>query len=422
MSKRGRVVVTGMGLVSSLGVGTRSVWTRLIKGDSGIRKIDRFDVDDLETKIGGQISIKGESEQYTFDPSVWVDEKEVKKMDNFILFGIAASDEALVDSGVLGSGIDPDRVGVVLGSGIGGLPFIEKNIVALWEKGPRRVSPFFVPGSLSNLLAGRVSMKYGFSGYSNCVVGACATGAVAVAEGARVIASGEVDVVVAGGAEGPLCRAGIVGFNVIKALSTGFNDTPQLASRPWDKGRDGFVMSEGAGVLVLEDYEHAKARGAHIYAELAGYGITSDAYHVTAPHPEGIGGAKAMRKALKMADVSPDSVGYINAHGTSTPMGDSIEIMAVKDIFSEHAYKLAISSTKSSTGHLMGAAGSAEAIFSILTITDGVIPPTLNLHDSSEDERLNLVPLVSQERKVSVALSNSFGFGGINASLIFSAV
>ena len=422
MSKRGRVVVTGMGLVSSLGVGTRHVWASLIKGDSGVRKIDRFDVDDLETKIGGQILIKGESEEYTFDPSLWVDEKEVKKMDNFILFGIAASDEALVDSGVLESGVSTDRIGVVLGSGIGGLPFIEKNIVALRDKGPRRVSPFFVPGSLSNLLAGRVSMKYGLSGYSNCVVGACATGALAVAEGARVIASGEVDVVVAGGAEGPLCRAGIAGFNVIKALSTGFNDTPQLASRPWDKGRDGFVMAEGAGVLVLEDYEHAKARGANIYAELVGYGITSDAYHVTAPHPEGVGGANAMRKALKMADVSPDSIDYINAHGTSTPMGDSIELMAVKDVFSEHAYKLAISSTKSSTGHLMGAAGSAEAIFSVLTITDGVIPPTLNLLDSSEDERLNLVPLVSQQRKVSMALSNSFGFGGINASLIFSAV
>ncbi|MCU7611386.1 beta-ketoacyl-ACP synthase II [Anaplasma capra] len=423
MADRTRVVVTGMGLVTPLGSQIPHVWDRLVGGESGISAIDEFDAHDLECRVGGQVPIKGQSEDYKLDPTQWIEEKEVKKVDKFIIFGIAAADMALSDSGLLGTEFDPDRAGVSVGSGIGGLPYMEKNIIALHERGPRRVSPFFIPGSLVNLAAGHISMRYGFRGHCNAPVGACATGAVAIADAARVIASGEADIMLAGGAEGALCRTALAGFCVIRALSTKFNDTPNLASRPWDRDRDGFVMGEGAGVLVLESYERAKKRNARIYAEITGYGITSDAYHVTAPHPEGRGGADAMRRALEMAGAAPDSIGCINAHGTSTPTGDSVEISAIKMVFGDHAYRMPISSTKSSVGHLLGAAGGVEAIFTILSICRGVVPPTLNLQNSSEDSNLNLVPLIAQEHsKIVSAMSNSFGFGGVNASLIFRAV
>ena len=422
MADRARVVVTGMGLVTSLGFRIPDVWGRLVNGESGIRAISGFDAHDLECRIGGQVNVKGQSEKYELDPTQWIEEKEVKKIDRFIIFGIAAADMALSDSGLLETKLDLDRVGVLAGSGVGGLPYIEKNVITVHERGPRRVSPFFVPGSLINLLPGYISMKYGLTGYCNASVSACATGAAAIADAARVIASGEADVMLAGGAEGALCRAAVAGFCIIKALSTKFNDTPDLASRPWDRDRDGFVIGEGAGILVLESYEHARMRGANIYAELVGYGITSDAYHVTAPHPEGRGGANAMRRALQMSGIAPEDVGYINAHGTSTPVGDSVEISAIKSVLGDHAYRVPISSTKSSIGHLLGAAGGVEAIFSILSIRNGVVPPTLNLQNSSEDSNLNLVPLDAQEHKVSSAMSNSFGFGGVNASLVFKAV
>lgn len=422
MSEARRVVVTGIGLVTSFGVDTSTVWNCLVNGESGIDTISRFDVADLDCRIGGQIRIRGESEDYVFDPTGWMDEREVKKVDYFILFGIAAADLAIRDSGIMDGSLDPDRVGVVIGSGIGGLPFIEKNITALNGRGPKRVSAFFIPGSLINLLQGHISMRCGFKGYCSTVVGACASGAMALADAARAISSGCCDVIISGGAEGAICRSAIAGFSVIRALSTRYNDSPKSASRPWDEGRDGFVMGEGAGMMVLESYEHAKKRGAKIYAELVGYGITSDAYHVTAPHPEGTGGAGAMREALRCAGISPTSIDYVNAHGTSTPAGDSVEVKAVKSVFGDHAYRLAMSSTKSSIGHLLGAAGSVEAVFSVLAINSGVIPPTLNLDNSTEDAGMNLVPHVAQERKIRHVLSNSFGFGGVNASLIFSAV
>ena len=422
MVEQKKVVVTGVGMVTPLGVETPVIWDRLVNGKSGISTVNRFDVSDLDCKIGGQVLIKGEAEEYVFDPERWIEDRETKKIDAFIQFGIAAADIALKDSGILENSLNPERVGVLVGSGIGGLPFIEKNVISMTERGPRGVKPFFVPGSLINLLPGHISIRYGFEGYCNAVVGACATGAMALAEAARTITNGICDVIVAGGAEGALCRSGIAGFSVIKALSTRFNDAPQTASRPWDVDRDGFVMGEGAGIMVLEDYEHAKKRGAKIYAELSGYGLSSDAYHVTAPHPSGAGGARAMKLALQSAKLAPESIDYVNAHGTSTPAGDSVEISAVKEVFKEHAYKLAISSTKSSIGHLLGAAGGVEAVFSVLTLGSGVIPPTLNLHNSSEDKQLNLVPLVAEERKVKHVLSNSFGFGGVNASVIFSAM
>ncbi|MGN7678544.1 MAG: beta-ketoacyl-ACP synthase II [Anaplasma sp.] len=425
MSERVRVVVTGMGLVTPLGHDIKSVWDNLTNGESGIGAICGFDASDLDCKVGGQVlleSHKDQPERHVLDPTRWLDEREVKKVDRFIILGIAAADMALSDSGLLDSKPDLDRVGVLVGSGIGGLPSIERNVTAMNERGPRRVSPFFIPGSLVNLLPGHISMRYGFTGCCSAPVGACATGAIAIADGARVIASGEADVVLAGGAEGSLCRTSVSGFCVIQALSTKFNDTPHLASRPWDKDRDGFVMGDGAGVVVLENYEHAKKRGAKIYAELVGYGLSSDAYHITAPHPEGKGGAHAMKRALKASDISPENIGYINAHGTSTQVGDSVEIAAIKEVFGTHAYNVPISSTKSAIGHLLGAAGSVEAIFTVLSICHGIVPPTLNLLNPSEDSKLNLVPLVSQEHKVSSAISNSFGFGGVNASLVFSAM
>ncbi|KJV69626.1 beta-ketoacyl-ACP synthase II [Candidatus Neoehrlichia procyonis] len=416
-----RVVVTGLGLVTPLGTNINKVWECLISGVSGIRKItNRFDSSDLECKIAGQVLIKHESEDYIFDPAQWIPEKDIKKMDTFIHFGIAASAEAIKDSSLLTyNNLNYNRIGVLIGSGIGGLPYIEKTVINLNEHGPKKVSPFFIPASLVNLLPGHISMKYGFKGYNNSVVSACATGAHAISDAAKIIQLSEADVMICGGSESALCRSGIAGFDAIKALTRKFNDTPEIASRPWDKDRDGFVMGEGAGIIVLEEYEHAKKRDAKIYAELIGYSATSDAYHITAPHPEGQGGIEAMKKALINAQLDPCKVNYINAHGTSTLIGDSIEIKAIKSVFQDHAYKIPISSTKSSIGHLLGAAGSVEAIFSILSIISGIVPPTLNLHNSSESSALNLVPLIAQEHKVIHALSNSFGFGGTNVSLIF---
>ncbi len=422
MSKR--VVITGLGLITPLAANVKDTWARLINGESGIKVIDRFDISDLDCKIGGQVPLKSENSEYGLELTDYVDDRDIRKMDSFIHYGLAAAKQAIEDSGLVHDskldGIDSDRVGIVIGSGIGGLPFIEKTAILLNEKGPRRISPFFIPASLINLISGHISIKYGITGPNESVVTACATGAHAIVNSARMIKLGEADVVVAGSSEATLCRLGIAGFSIIKALSK--HDNPETASRPWDKNRDGFVMGEGAGIVILEEYEHAKKRGAKIYAELLGYGLSGDAHHITTPDPEGAGGAKAMDLALKNACVKLNDIGYINAHGTSTQLGDQAEVNAIKKVFGDHAYKLQISSTKSSIGHLLGAAGSVEAIFCILALNNSIIPPTLNLHNPSEDCDLNFVPLKAQEHKVRFALSNSFGFGGTNASLIFGKI
>ncbi|KLT22033.1 3-oxoacyl-(acyl-carrier-protein)synthase II [Wolbachia endosymbiont of Armadillidium vulgare str. wVulC] len=417
-----KVVVTGIGLITPLAVGVNNTWSRLIKGKSGIKEIstDRFDFSDLACRVAGQVPTQSDDIESYFDPLGYISEKDLKRTDRFIHYGIAAAIQAVDDSLVLeNQNINKERVGVVIGSGIGGLPSIQENVITMQEKGPRRVSPFFVPASLINLISGHISIKYEFTGPNDSAVTACATGAHAIINSARAIKLDEADVMIAGGAESALCRVGIAGFASMKALSTKFNDKPEEASRPWDEERDGFVMGEGAGILVLEEYEHAKKRGAKIYAELTGYGLTGDAYHITAPHPEGRGAFKAMELALKNAQISPSQIGYINAHGTSTPLGDKIEVIAMKQLFGEYAYKIPVSSTKSSIGHLLGAAGSVEAIFSILALKSGIVPPTLNLHKPSEGCDLNFVPFEAQEHKIQYVLSNSFGFGGTNASLIF---
>ncbi len=415
-----RVVVTGIGLVTPLGVGTEAVWKRLIESQSGIRAIQSFDVSDLPAKIAGQVP-RGETASGLFNADDWVPPKDQRKMDEFILFALAAAEQAVSDAGWKPEGEeDRERTGVMIGSGIGGLPGITDGAVTLHERGPRRISPFFIPASLINLAAGHVSIRYGFKGPNHAVVTACSTGAHAIGDAARIIMWDDADVMVCGGAEAAVCRLGIAGFAAARALSTGFNDEPARASRPWDKARDGFVMGEGAGILVLEELEHAKKRGAKIYAEVVGYGMSGDAYHITAPAEDGNGGYRSMRNALKRANISPDRIDYINAHGTSTPLGDEIELGAVKRLFGDHAYKLSMSSTKSSIGHLLGAAGSVEAIFSILAMRDGVVPPTLNLENPSEGCDIDLVPLKAKERPVRYALSNSFGFGGTNATLIFA--
>ncbi|WP_349967473.1 beta-ketoacyl-ACP synthase II [Wolbachia endosymbiont of Armadillidium arcangelii] len=417
-----KVVVTGIGLITPLAVGVNNTWSRLIKGKSSIKEIstDRFDFSDLACRVAGQVPTQSDDIESYFDPLGYISEKDLKRTDRFIHYGIAAAIQAVDDSLVLeNQNINKERVGVVIGSGIGGLPSIQENVITMQEKGPRRVSPFFVPASLINLISGHISIKYEFTGPNDSAVTACATGAHAIINSARAIKLDEADVMIAGGAESALCRVGIAGFASMKALSTKFNDKPEEASRPWDEERDGFVMGEGAGILVLEEYEHAKKRGAKIYAELTGYGLTGDAYHITAPHPEGRGAFKAMELALKNAQISPSQIGYINAHGTSTPLGDKIEVIAMKQLFGEYAYKIPVSSTKSSIGHLLGAAGSVEAIFSILALKSGIVPPTLNLHKPSEGCDLNFVPFEAQEHKIQYVLSNSFGFGGTNASLIF---
>jgi 3-oxoacyl-[acyl-carrier-protein] synthase II len=419
-----RVVITGIGIVSPLGATMRTTWSRLINGESGIKTIDTFDVSDMPSKVAGLVPYGASQEQGEFNPDLWIVPKDQKKMDRFIMYGIAAADEAIQDSGWQPADEEGSlRTGVMIGSGIGGLPRIYETSVALHEGGPRKVSPFFIPASLINLTAGQVAIKHKFKGPNHSIVTACSTGGHAIGDAARLIQIGDADVMVAGGAEAAVCRIGIAGFASLKALSTSFNDTPTKASRPWDKDRDGFVMGEGAGILVLEELEHAKKRGAKIYAEVLGYGLSGDAYHVTAPAPDGNGAYRAMTAALKRANLKPTDIDYINAHGTSTPMGDEIELGAVKRLFGQDANKICMSSTKSAIGHLLGAAGGVEAAFSVLAIKDGVVPPTLNLDRPSEGcEGVNLVPHQAQQRKVKIAVSNAFGFGGTNSSLVFGAV
>jgi 3-oxoacyl-[acyl-carrier-protein] synthase II len=409
-------------MVTPLGCGVEVTWRRLLASQSGIAAIQAFDVSDLPTKIAGMVP-RGETTSGLFNVDEWVPPKDQRKMDEFIVYALTAAIQAVEDSGWKPEDAENrERTGVLIGSGIGGLPGIMEGVITLHEKGPRRVSPFFIPSNLINLASGHVSIKYGFSGPNHAVVTACSTGAHAIGDAARMIIWEDADVMVAGGAEAAVCRIGIAGFAAARALSTNFNDDPPKASRPWDKARDGFVMGEGAGIVVLEELEHAKRRGAKIYAEVIGYGMSGDAYHITAPAEDGNGGYRAMRNALRRANLAPDQIDYINAHGTSTPKGDEIELGAVKRLFGDHAYKLSMSSTKSAIGHLLGAAGSVEAIFSILALRDGIVPPTLNLDDPSPGCDIDLVPHKPKERPVRYVLSNSFGFGGTNASLIFARV
>ncbi len=421
MSMR-RVVVTGMGLVSPLGVGVDLNWRRLTAGESGLGRITNFDPVDVTCQVAGQVPRGDAPGSLNLDD--YIEHKEQKKMDDFIHFALVAATEAVKDSGyVPANDEDRERAGVMVGSGIGGLNEIYETSIVMHEKGPRRVSPFFIPRSLINLASGQISIQYGYRGPNHSVVTACATGAHAIGDAARLIMLGDADVMVAGGAEAAVCRIGIAGFCAMRALSTGFNDTPTRASRPYDKDRDGFVMGEGAGVVVLEEYEHAKKRGAKIYAELIGYGLSGDAYHMTSPAEDGNGGYRAMKMAMSRANLSPDQIGYVNAHGTSTPMGDEIELKAIRNILGSAAETVSVSSTKSAIGHLLGAAGAVEAIYSIKAVTDGILPPTLNLDNPSDGcAGIDLVPHKAKEKKINVALSNSFGFGGTNACLIFKGV
>ena len=417
-----RVVITGLGMVTPLASGVRPTWERLIEGRSGVGAIQSFDVSDLPCKIAGQIPY-GEAANGGFDPTDYVEPKDLRKNDRFIIYGIAAAQQAVEDSGWTPSNEDEqNRTGVMVGSGIGGIETLCDGAITIYERGPRRLSPFFIPAALINLVSGQISIKYGFRGPNHSVVTACSTGAHAIGDAARLIVLDDADVMIAGGTEAAVCRVGVAGFAAARALSTNFNDTPERASRPWDRDRDGFVMGEGAGVVVLEELEHAKRRGAKIYAEIGGYGLSGDAHHVTAPAEDGHGAYNAMKAALKRAELGPESIDYINAHGTSTPLGDEIELRAVKRLFGDHAGKLAMSSTKSAVGHLLGAAGAVEAIFSVLAINEGIIPPTLNLDNPSEAcDGMDLVPHQAGERPVRAALSNSFGFGGTNASLVLVA-
>lgn len=415
-----RVVVTGLGLVTPLATGVEETWSRLLAGRSGIRAIARFPTTDLATKIGGEL-VRGDGSDGTFNADAWVDPKEQRRMDDFIVFGIAAAQQAVTDSGWEPKTEDDRcRTGVLIGSGIGGLAGIEQGAILLREKGPRKISPFFIPGRLINLVSGYVSIRFGYKGPNHAVVTACATGAHAIGDAARMITLDDADVMLAGGSEAAICPLGIAGFNACRALSTAFNNTPEKASRPYDKDRDGFVMGEGAGIVMLEEYEHAKARGAKIYAEVKGYGLSGDAYHITAPAEDGDGGFRAMQMALKRAGLAPSDIDYVNAHGTST-MADWIEARAVERFLGDAASKVSMSSTKSAIGHLLGAAGAVEAIFCILAMRDGIVPPTLNLDVPDGETRLDLVPHKPRKREVNVALSNSFGFGGTNASLLFTS-
>jgi 3-oxoacyl-[acyl-carrier-protein] synthase II len=416
-----RVVVTGLGLVTPLACGVEETWSRLLAGQSGASAITKFKVDDLATKIACQVP-RGDGSDGTFNPDQWVDAKEQRRMDDFIIYGLAAAKQAVTDSGwVAQSDEDKHRTGVLIGSGIGGLDGIEQASILVHEKGPRRLSPFFIPGRLINLVSGYVSIEHSFKGPNHAVVTACATGAHAIGDAARLIALDDADVMIAGGAESAVCRIGIAGFNACRALSTAYNDTPTKASRPYDKDRDGFVMGEGAGIVVLEELEHAKARGAKIYGEVTGYGLSGDAYHITAPSEDGDGGYRAMQMALKRAGIAPADIDYVNAHGTST-MADGIELGAVERLLGNAAAKTAMSSTKSSIGHLLGAAGSVEAIFCLLAMRDGIVPPTINLDNPAVVTAMDLVPNKAQKRDVKIALSNSFGFGGTNAALILSKI
>ncbi|WP_108892787.1 beta-ketoacyl-ACP synthase II [Palleronia abyssalis] len=416
-----RVVITGMGMVSPLASGVEASWSRLLDGVSGAGTITQFDADHLTTNYACEVP-KGDGSEGTFNADDWMEPKEQRKVDQFILFGMAAADQAIRDAGLGGESPEElERIGVMIGSGIGGLSSIADTAVMIKEKGPRRVSPFFIPGSLINLISGQVSIRYGYKGPNHAPVTACSTGAHAIGDASRLIQWGDADVMVAGGAEAAICEIGIAGFNACKALSTKHRDDPQAASRPWDADRDGFVMGEGAGVVVLENYERAKARGATIYAEVIGYGLSGDAHHITAPPPDHEGAERAMRAAVKRAGIDVSEIDYVNAHGTST-MADTIEMGAVQRLLGDAAAKATMSSTKSATGHLLGAAGAIEAIFSILAIRDQVAPPTLNLETPPDDAVIDLAPLKKVERKIDVALSNSFGFGGTNAALLLRKV
>ena len=413
-----RVVITGLGLVTPLGCGVDATWAALLEGKSGARRVSEFEVSDIPCQIASFVP-RGDGAAGTFNPDQWMEPKEQRKVDDFIVYAMAAADQALADSGYKPKTPDEqERTGVLIGSGIGGLSGIADTSLLLKEKGPRRVSPFFIPGRLINLAAGYVSIKHGLKGPNHAVVTACSTGAHAIGDAARIVALGDADVMLAGGAESPICRIALAGFAACRALSTGFNDNPTKASRPYDKDRDGFVMGEGAGVVVLETLEHAKARGARIYAEVIGYGMSGDAFHITAPSETGDGAYRCMRAALKRAGIDPSEIDYVNAHGTSTPMGDEIELGAVERLFGNSAGKLSMSSTKSAIGHLLGAAGAVEAIFSVLAIRDNVAPPTLNLDNPSVETAIDLVPHTARKRQIDTVLSNSFGFGGTNASVI----
>lgn len=409
MSKQ-RVVVTGMGMVTSLGLNVEDTWQAILAGKSGVGLIDHFDASDISCRICSRVR--------NFDPLVYMSEKEARKKDIFIQFGMAAAIQAISDSGLQVTEENAHRVGLAIGSGIGGLPMIEKTHSVLLDSGPRRISPFFIPSALINLIAGNLSIQYGMRGPNIAIVSACTTGTHNIGLAARTIAYGDADVMIAGSAEMATTKLGIGGFAAMRALSTR-NDEPEKASRPWDRDRDGFVLGDGAGVIVLEGYEHAVRRGAHIYGELIGFGMSADASHITTPHPEGLGAAISMENALADAKINPEEIQYINAHGTSTPLGDELEVLAIKRSFQQHAYQLAVSSTKSMTGHLLGAAGSVEAIFCLLALRDQVAPPTINLDHPSEGCDLNFVPHQSQSMALETVLSNSFGFGGTNATLIF---
>jgi len=413
-----RVVVTGIGIVSPLGVGAERSFAALLQGRSGISALERLDVSDLPTKIAGQVPRGAAPGQY--EPLNVVSAKELRRYDEFILFALTAAAEAMADSGFQPETDEQrERAGVLIGSGIGGLPSIAENAVKLEKDGPRRISPYFIPGSLINEASGVVSIRHGLKGPNHAVVTACASGAHALGDAGRLIAMDDADVMLAGGAEAATCRLTLAGFSIMRAISTGWNDRPLEASRPWDRDRDGFVIGEGAGAVVLEELSHAKRRGARIYGELLGYGLSGDAHHLSAPDPEGDGARRAMSAALKRAQLNPDQIDYINAHATSTPVGDPVELRAVKTLFGAHARSLALSSTKSATGHLLGAAGAVEAIFTLLAMRDSVLPPTLNLHNPDPECDLDLVPLEARPKRIRYALSNSFGFGGTNAALVF---
>ena len=427
-----RVVVTGLGLVTPVGCGVETAWKNILSGKSGASKIEHFDVSDLGCKVaaviprvdgraGGSVDMDG-----VFDPDQVMSARDAKRVDDFILYSVAAADEALKDAVWNPAAKDDveacERTGIVFGSGIGGLETTYNASITLHEKGPRRLSPFVVPSMLINLTSGQISIRHGFKGPNHSVVTACATGAHAIGDASRLIAYGDADVMVAGGGEAAINRLGIASFVACRAMTTGYNDTPEKASRPYDSGRDGFLMGEGAGAVVLEEYEHAKARGAKIYAEVKGYGLSGDAHHITSPSPDGDGGYRAMKAALKNSGLDVSDIGYVNAHGTSTPMGDEIEVKAVERLLGDHAKNVKMSSTKSSTGHLLGAAGAIEAIFSILALRDKMAPPTLNLEDSSVETSLDLVPLKAKPFTGTAVMSNSFGFGGTNAAVIFGQV
>jgi len=417
-----RVVVSGIGAVTPLGGDINSTWKNLINNKSGANLISKFDASDFQTKISCEVPIKSDQDslENSFDPNKWFSSKDLRKVDDFIIFGVAAAEMALEDSLLKNYNFDPNKIGVGVGSGVGGLPSIEKASLTLNEKGPKRVSPFFIPGALINLVAGQISIRNNFKGPNLASVTACSSGTHSICEGAEIIRRGKADVMIVGGAESAICPVGIAGFAACKALSSNFNDEPTKASRPYDRLRDGFVMGEGAGFLVLEDLDHALSRNAKIYAEFKGYGVSGDAYHITSPSDDGDGAYRSMVMAIEDSNFAVDEFSYINAHGTSTPKGDEIELKAVERAFEANLDNISMSSTKSSIGHLLGAAGAVEAIFSILAIKNNIVPATINLDDLSIDTKLDLVPHMSKEKSVDVVLSNSFGFGGTNASVIFS--